>query len=384
MNNCPYFASCGACNYEINNYSEEILKKKKYIQNLFAKVGYKKLLNYNEMINPINYRNKAIVAFKLSKSKRIVSGIYEENSHKIVVVKNCLIQNEEINQCLLDLEDVLNKNKILPFGYGGTLKHAVIRYGINTKELLVTLVTETEMFPGRNNVVKDLVNKNNHIKSIVQNIQPRNTPIVLGEKERLLYGPGFIYDTLCGLKFKISSKSFYQINPIQTQVLYDIAIKQANFNKNDVVIDAYSGIGTIGLIASKNVKQVIEVELNKQANLDAIQNGKLNNIKNVLYYAEDSTKFLENLAETNTKIECLIMDPPREGSTYKFIQAISKMKIKKVVYVSCGPESLIRDIETFKEFNYQLENVECVDMFPHTEHVETVCCLVKTDKVVRK
>ena len=375
MVNCPYFSQCGGCNYLDMSYDEELNKKKIRVSNLFKTINYNKEIKINGADNPYNYRNKVIVAFKLSKTKHVVSGIYEENSHKIVVVKNCLIQNQAINQCLLDLEEALNENKILPFVNGGSLKHAQIRYAVNTDQLLVTLITSSEVFPGRNNLVSSLLKKNKKIKSIVQNIQPRDTSIVLGEKERVLYGSGYIFDTIYGVKFKISSRSFFQINPIQVKKLYDLAYQFGGFNKNDVVIDSYSGIGTIGLILSSKVRKTIEIELNKDAHNDAIFNAKQNGIDNAMFYNEDSTKFLEQLAKSNVKVDAIILDPPREGTTYKFIDAISKMNIKRVIYVSCGINSLIRDLKIFKTKGYVIKDVECVDMFPRTEHVETVASL---------
>ena len=374
-NKCPFYKECGGCDYQNIDYQQEIKIKEDYINQLLKKTGYKKHIEVVPMEDPFNYRNKVIIAFKIGKNKKVTSGIYEEASHRIISVRDCNIQNKELNQCVKDIEEALNNNKILPFGYGGVLKHAVLRIGHRTNEILVTLVTSTPMFPGRANLVNALVKKNKNIKAIVQNIQDRDTPIVLGEEQRILYGTGFVYDYLKDLKFKISSKSFYQINSIQTEKLYQEAITQAGLSKNDVVIDAYSGIGTIGLFVSDYCQSVICVENNKEAVLNAKENIKINKKNNVNLICEDATKFLEKMAESRGKIDVLFLDPPRSGTTTGFIKSIEKMKIKKVVYISCGPESLVRDLLIFQQFGYSITNIKSFDMFPKTRHVETVCVL---------
>ena len=377
MSKCPFAKECGACNWQDISYEEEIAIKKKEINELFKSINYNKEVTITPSENCNNYRNKAIIAFKISKTKKVVSGIYEESSHKIVAVTDCLIQAPEINQVIKDLNEVLNKNKILPFGYDGVLKHGVIRYGHITKDILVTLVTSSINFPGRQNVVKDLIKLNLHIKTIVQNVQDRDTPIVLGETEKVLYGPGYIYDFLGGLKFKISSKSFYQINSIQTEKLYQKAIEYADMKKEDIFLDAYSGIGTIGLIASCNCKKILSVENNKNAIFDARGNAKINNINNVEFVCDDSTRFMKELSRQNNKIDGVFLDPPRSGTTNEFISAVADLNVKKVVYVSCNPETLVRDLVLFEKRGYKINSVSSFDMFPRTKHVETVALLVK-------
>lgn len=374
---CPYFKECGGCNYLDISYEEELKNKGQMVKKLFDSIGYKKDIEIIENDKPYFYRNKVIVAFKLSKTGKVTSGIYEEGTKKIVPVNNCLIQAEAINELLLQLHEVLNKNKIKPFGYGGVLKHALIRYGFKTKELLLTLVTSEELFPGRNNIVKDLTTKNKNIKTIIQNIQSRNTPVVLGDKERILYGTGFIYDYLDNLKFKISSKSFYQINPVQTVKLYQEAINFADIQNGDIVLDTYSGIGTIGLFSAKNAKKVYLVENNKDAHKDSIGNAKLNNVGNAEAILADSTKFLVDLAETKDKIDVLFLDPPRDGSTKEFIEAVSKLKIKKVVYISCNPKTQIRDLKWFMDNGYIIKNVKAFDQFSRTLHVESIALITR-------
>ena len=372
---CPYFSLCGGCNKLDKSYEEEIKEKEEYIKKLFVSIGYKKPIEVVSADNPYHYRNKVMMAFKLSKTKKVVSGIYEEASHKIVTVDDCLIQSEEINRVLKSVNTALSKNKIRPFINGGVVKHVLVRHAIKTNEIMVVIVTPNELFPGRNNFVKDLLKLEPKITTIVQNIQSRDTSIVLGTKERVLYGKGFIIDELCGLKFKLSPRSFFQINPQQTEKLYSIAMEFANLRTGNTVIDAYSGIGTIGMVASRTCGKVICVENNPDAVTDAKFNAKFNNITNINFYLDDSTKFISELAKNKIKVDCVILDPPRTGTTYNFISALAKMGVKRIVYVSCGPETLIRDLKMFKDFGYEIKNVKCVDMFSRTEHVESVCLL---------
>jgi 23S rRNA (uracil1939-C5)-methyltransferase len=376
---CPHFNLCGGCSKLNLSYEEEIKEKEEYVNKLFSSIGYKKPVEVVKADNPYYYRNKVMMAFKLSKTKKVVSGIYEEHSRKIVPVNDCLIQSEEINRVLKSVNIALSKNKITPFVNGGFVKHVLVRHAIKTNQIMVVIVTASEMFPGRANFVKDLLKLEPKVTTIIQNIQSRDTSIVLGTKERVLYGKGFIVDELCGLKFKLSARSFFQINPVQTEKLYSIAMEFANLRVGNTVIDAYSGIGTIGMVASKTCGKVICVENNPDAVNDAKFNAKFNNISNVNFYCEDSTKFINELALNKIKVDCVILDPPRTGTTYNFISAIAKMGVKRVVYVSCGPETLIRDLKIFKDFGYEIKNAKCVDMFSKTEHVECVCTLSLKD-----
>ena len=377
---CPHFNLGGGCSKLNLSYEEEIKEKEEYVNKLFSSIGYKKFVEVVKADNPYYYRNKVMMAFKLSKTKKVVSGIYEEHSRKIVPVNDCLIQSEEINRVLKSVNIALSKNKITPFVNGGFVKHVLVRHAIKTNQIMVVIVTNSEMFPGRANFVKDLLKLEPKVTTIIQNIQSRDTSIVLGTKERVLYGKGFIVDELCGLKFKLSARSFFQINPVQTEKLYSIAMEFANLRVGNTVIDAYSGIGTIGMVASKTCGKVICVENNPDAVNDAKFNAKFNNISNVNFYCEDSTKFINELALNKIKVDCVILDPPRTGTTYNFISAIAKMGVKRVVYVSCGPETLIRDLKIFKDFGYEIKEAKCVDMFPRTEHVESVVLLSRTEK----
>ncbi len=241
----------------------------------------------------------------------------------------------------------------------------------------MVLVTASPVFPSKNNFVKALREKHPEITTIVQNINGRGTSMVLGEKEHVLYGKGYIVDTLCGCSFRISSRSFYQVNPVQTEKLYTKALELAGLTGKETVVDAYCGIGTIGIIASKKAENVIGVELNQDAVRDAINNAKMNQISNIRFFCNDAGRFLVNMAEAGEKADVVIMDPPRSGSTEEFMDSIAKMGAKKVVYVSCNPETLARDLAYMKKLGYKAKEAVGFDMFPATEHVETVVLLSK-------
>ena len=232
-----------------------------------------------------------------------------------------------------------------------------------------------EKCSGRKNVVDAIIKANLGITTIVQNYNSRDTSIVLGDRERVLYGPGFIYDYINDIKFKLSSKSFYQVNPRGMNELYNLIIKKSGIKKTDIVMDAYSGVGTIGILLSKYAKEVISVELNRDAHHDAIINAKINNIKNVKFFNDDSTKFIKSMVDENAKIDVLVLDPPRDGSTKEFIDMVGKLKPRSVIYVSCEPTSLKRDLFEFTKNNYKVVSISPVDMFPRTFNLETVCLL---------
>lgn len=376
-NGCIYQDRCGGCRFQNINYEYELKLKKAYLLDLFKNFKQKDI----EIIPSYNfshYRNKAIMTYKLSKNRNVVCGFYEEYSHRLVTVTNCLLQSEKANEIIEKINNVLSKNKILPYdekSRSGIIRHIYIRNGFNTKEVMVVIVTNGELFPGRNNVIKDLNKLNLGITTIVQNYNSRDTSIVLGDKERILYGPGFIYEKVGDFKFKISSKSFFQVNTLGMKKLYDKAINMASITKNDIVIDAYCGVGTISIFASKYAKKVYGIELNKDAVLDAKINAKINNIANIDFICDDATNYMTHLAKFKEKIDIIIMDPPRDGSTKQFINAIGYLKPKKVIYISCNPETLKRDLYDFFNNNYVLDSISGVDMFPRTIHIECVAVL---------
>ena len=375
---CPIVNKCGGCTIQHVKYDEQLKMKTKLVQKLFDdNLGLNiKVLPTIGMNNPYNYRNKSQIVYKYQNGK-MICGFYEEGTHNVVDFNDCYLQDLECNKIAATIKELMTKMRISAYDEDkrrGIIRHVLIKTSYTTKEVLVVLVVGTENFPGRSNFIKALTARHHTIASIVQNLNDRKTSAVLGEKETILFGKGFITDTLLGKKFKITSKSFYQINHEQTEVLYKNAIDLANIQNTDVVLDAYCGVGTIGILSAEKAKKVIGVELVKDAVDNAIYNAKLNNIKNISFFNQDATNFMVNMARKKEALDVLIMDPPRSGSTKEFLDATIKLRPKTIVYVSCYPHTLVVDLKTLVEF-YNIKQVQTVDMFPHTSHVESIVYL---------
>lgn len=377
---CPLAKECGGCVFQHLNYQKQLEFKTSHVQdciNKFSKIDIK-VKDCIGMENPFKYRNKSQVPFCME-GKKIKYGFYKQGTHKIVQMESCAIQTSDADNILNTIQELLKKYKLSAYEEDkrkGILRHVLIKKGFSTNEIMVVLVTNVNSFPKRKDLVKDLIKEYPNIKTIVQNINTRDTNVILGEQEVVLYGNGYIEDILLGVKFKISSKSFYQVNPIQTATLYSKAIELANLSSNDRVMDAYCGIGTIGLIVSKKVKEVIGVEIVKEAIKDAHANSKLNNITNANFVLDDASNFMVNLAKTTEKIDVVFVDPPRKGCDEKFLSSIMKLFPQKIIYISCNPSTLARDLYALKE-KYNIKEIQPVDMFPHTYHIETIALLEK-------
>ncbi len=378
---CPHGATCGGCGLQHLSYAEQLAYKKKNVEDLI-----KNIVKINIPVNsvlgmdePYHYRNKVQVTVTSGNKGSIMGGLYQENTHKIIPINSCLIHDEKADEIINSIKRILTKMHIPAYNEDrrvGLVRHILVKRGFKTNQTMVVIVVSEDMFPGRNNFVKALRDAHPEITTIIQNTNSRSTSIVLGDKERILYGKGYIEDLLCGLKFNISAKSFYQVNPIQTEVLYNKAIEYANLTGNETVLDAYCGIGTIGLIASLKAKEVIGVELNKDAVNDAIHNAKNNHITNELFYCADASQFMIDLVESKKSIDVVFIDPPRKGCDEPFINALIKLKPKKVIYISCDPNTLARDLAVLKN-HYKILEIQPVDMFPQTSHIECVVLLVR-------
>lgn len=375
---CPVSKKCGGCQLLDMPYSQQLTLKKKQLEETLK--GICKVQTVIGMEQPFHYRNKVHAVFDRDRRGNIISGIYQENTHIVVPVEKCLIEDEKADEIIGTIRGMLKSFKIRTYdedtGYG-LLRHVLIRKGFQSGEIMVVLVTASPVFPSKNNFIKALREKHPEITTIVQNINGRGTSMVLGDREQVLYGKGYITDQLCGCTFRISSKSFYQVNPVQTEILYNKAITYAGLTGKEKVIDAYCGTGTIGLIAASQAKEVIGVELNRDAVKDAVINAKRNNIKNEQFYNADAGKFMVELAEQNEKVDVVFMDPPRSGSDEAFLSSVVKLAPKKVVYVSCNPETLARDLKYLTRHGYQAVECQPCDMFPFTKHVEAICLLSK-------
>ena len=373
---CPYEKKCGGCQYIDLPYEEQLKKKQKNTNKLLKSFG--KVKPIIGMKDPWHYRNKVHGVVAGDRHGNCFTGIYENRSHRVIRVDSCLIENQKADEIMNTVTSLMKSFKMRPYnedtGYG-FLRHILVRTGYHTGQIMVVLVTASPVFPSKNNFVKALRKEHPEITTIIANVNNRNTSMVLGDKQQILYGKGYIEDVLCGKTFRISPKSFYQVNPQQTEKLYRKAISCAKLTGKETVIDAYCGTGTIGLIASSRAKHVIGVELNRDAIKDAISNAKRNHIHNVTFYNEDAGQFMVEMAEKGEHADVVIMDPPRTGSDEAFLSSVVRLAPNKVVYVSCGPETLVRDLKYLTKHGYRMKECTPFDLFPFTKHVETVVLL---------
>lgn len=378
MKQCPVFKKCGGCQYLNLTYEEQLEKKKKELQRLLK--GICPIHEVIGMENPWHYRNKVHAVFSHDRKGNPISGVYQENSHIVLPVESCLIEDEKADEIIGTIRGMLKSFKIRTYdedtGYG-LLRHVLVKRGFATGEIMVVLVTASPVFPSRNNFVKALRQKHPEITTVIQNINGRDTSMVLGDREQVLYGKGYIEDVLCGCRFRISARSFYQVNPVQTEVLYSKAMEYAGLTGKETVVDAYCGIGTIGIVASRKAKQVTGVELNPDAVRDAVRNARANKIDNIRFYQGDAGDFLQKMAANGEKADVVFMDPPRSGSTERFMAAAAAMGPKRIVYVSCGPDTLARDLKYLRKKGYRVEKGVGVDLFPWTGHCEVIVSLSK-------
>lgn len=375
---CPNYKSCGGCQLQRLSYPEQLRRKQGRVISLLGEFGH--VEEIVGMTDPTHYRNKVTAAFALDRSRRVVSGIYQPNSHKVVPVDVCLIEDVTADRIIADIRNMLRDFKILVFDERsgkGWLRHVLVRRGFATGQTLVVLVAVSPIFPTQKPFVKKLLEKHPEISSVVLNVNDRFTPVVLGDREKVLYGPGCIEDVLCAHRFRISPRSFYQINPVQTEVLYQTAVDFAALTGKETVLDAYCGIGTIGITASEKAKQIVGVELNRDAVRDAIANAKLNGLKNCWFTAGDAGEYMERMVQDGHRPDVVFLDPPRAGSDERFLRSLTTAAPDRVVYVSCDPETLARDLRVLTGGGYRVRRIQPVDMFPWTEHVE---CVVKLDR----
>ena len=379
MNNpkrCPLYKKCGGCQIHNMDYEAQLDFKMKKVVRLLGRFHY--VENIIGMDNPYHYRNKVQAAFGRDKQNRIISGVYQSSTHRIVPVDDCLIEDKKADEIIVTIRKLIKSFKLGTFDENkmvGFLRHVLVKRGFASGEIMVVLVTGTEEFKSKRSFINALLERHPDITTIVQNINNKRTNLVLGEKMITLYGDGVIKENLCGYTFTISPKAFYQINPVQTEILYNKAMEFADIKKSDIVIDAYCGTGTIGIIASKYAGHVYGVELNKDAVRDAKKNAKLNNIENIDFVNADAGRYMVNIADEGLKADVVIMDPPRAGSDVKFLKSLVKLSPKKVVYISCNPETLARDLMFLSKNRYKIRKIQPVDMFPHTEHVECAALL---------
>ena len=375
---CKVWKKCGGCQFQGVPYTEQIKIKQKNMNKLLKKYGNVKPIIGME--NPFYYRNKVHAVFDRDKKENIICGTYEAGTHRVVPVEECMIEDKTSQEIIRAIRDMLKSFRIKTYdedtGYG-LLRHVLVRRGFSTDEIMVVLVVASPIFPSKNNFVKALRKKFPQISTVVLNVNDKKTSMVLGERDIVLYGKGFIRDRLCGCTFRISPQSFYQVNPVQTELLYKTAIEYAGLGRKERVIDAYCGIGTIGLVAAGKAREVIGIELNKNAVRDAIVNARENKITNARFYQGDAGEFMEGMVSEGERADVVFMDPPRTGSTEKFLTSMVKLGPSRIVYISCGPDTLARDLEFLTKHGYVTRKIQPVDMFSFTEHCEVVCLLTK-------
>lgn len=372
---CPVKNKCGGCQYQGVPYEKQLAEKQKKVEELIG--PFCRVFPITGMEEPYFYRNKVHAVFSFKRGKTI-SGIYEEHSHKVVPVNTCQIENQKADAIISTIRELLPSFKIRVYDEDtgmGLLRHVLIRTGKQTGQIMVVLVTTSPVFPSKNNFIRVLRERHPEITTIILNINDQDTSMVLGDREKVLYGKGYIEDILCGKRFRISAGSFYQVNPVQTERLYEKAIHLANLTGKEKVIDAYCGIGTIGLIAAKRAGQVIGVELNEDAVLDAIRNARRNEVKNIEFYCEDAGEFMREMADNGETADVVFMDPPRSGSDERFLESVVRLSPRLVVYISCNPETMKRDLAYMTGQGYRALTAWPFDMFPFTGHVECITVL---------
>ena len=378
---CDTYNRCGGCCLRHIDYEYTLKIKKNIVENVLRKQGldYIKVNDVLGMKKPYYYRNKLQYPLGLDKANNKVMGVFEERSHNVINTEKCMIQNKLIQSIANDIFNFIKSNNISVYNeksLKGIVRHIIIRVGIKTNEVMCTLVLNEDKIEKEveEKFVEYITKRYSQIKTIIKNINSRNTNVILGDKNIVLYGNGYIYDDILGYKFKISNMSFYQVNPVQTEVLYLKAIEYASLKGEETIFDLYCGIGTIGICASKKSKKLYGIETIKEAIDDARENAKINNISNAEFFVGDVEKKLpEFIKKNNIKPDVIFIDPPRKGCDKTAIYTILNIVPKKIVYVSCNPSTLARDLKMFEE-KYDIKEITPVDMFPFTSHVE--CCVL--------
>lgn len=378
---CPIYKECGGCQLQHLSYEGQLLAKEKQVRDVLTRIG--KLENVKVhpvlgMSEPWRYRNKAQVPVG-EREGGLIAGFYQQRSHEIIDMEACMIQQEKNDEVVQAVKRICTKYGVTAYNeqrHKGTLRHIMARHGQVTKEVMVVLVTRTSELPNKEKIVKEIVESVEGVKSIIQNVNSKKTNVILGDETRVLWGEEVIYDLIGNVKFAISSRSFYQVNPEQTKVLYDQALTYAELSGQETVIDAYCGIGTISLFLAQKAQKVYGVEIVPEAIADANRNADLNGINNVEFAVGEAEVVIPNWYKEGIEADVLVVDPPRKGCDDALLQTIIEMRPKKVVYVSCNPATLARDLRVLEDGGYRTVEVQPVDMFPHTTHVECVSQLI--------
>ena len=376
-NKCKIAKKCGACQLSNMDYERQLKFKQANVVKLLKRYG-----RVNDIIGmkfPYHYRNKAQFIVKKAANGNIVTGVYQSATGGVAVTDSCFINDKKSNEIVKYIRRLITELNIQPYNpknNKGILRHIMIRNGRNTGEYMIVLVCIEDKFPKENELVSKLCERFNEIKTVVLNVN-KNDKMMLGNKERVLFGRGYIEDILCGKRFKISARSFYQVNPVQTEILYNTAVDFAQLSGEEKILDAYCGTGTIGISAADNVKSIVGVEINGEAVKDAVKNAEINGLDNAVYYNADAADFMRNAAENGEHFDVVFADPPRAGCSKVFLSSLVTLKPDRIVYISCNPQTLARDLYFLIHNGYKVKKIQPVDMFPHTRHVETVVLMSK-------
>ncbi len=371
---CPYNNQCGGCQIMHMNKEEQLRFKTNIVKNNMEKIGglnidVKPTIGSDQLFQ---YRNKA--QFPIQIKDGVAMGFYRIHSNDIIDMDRCMIQSDLINSIMASAKQLLAK-----FECGDVFRHLLIKHAFATNQVMVVFIARSRKIPELEFIVEKLTQEFSEIKSVMLNVNTRNDNVILGDREYLYFGEEKIYDEIDSLKFSISSRSFYQVNPSQTKVLYDTVLDYANIDSEDTVVDLYCGVGAISLHLAKKAKKVIGIEIVEEAIEDAMINAQINNIDNVEFIHSDAGTYAKRLVQLNRSVDVVVVDPPRKGCDELTVQSIADMNPKKVVYVSCNPGTLARDVKRFKELGYECTEVQPVDMFPNSYHVESVVVLHRTN-----
>lgn len=373
---CPVSEVCGGCQLQHLSYDKQLQLKQQRVEKALG--CFAPVEKIDGMEWPYNYRNKVQISYGLDDRKRIIAGNYVTSTHTIVPVSECQLASETANAIFKTITALVKSFKLSVFDENamqGFLRHVLVRTSCDSEEVMVVLVTGSPVFPKKNDFIKALCSKHKNIVTVVQNINRRHTSMILGDRNIVLFGKGYIHDELCGYEFLVSPQSFYQVNHSQTEKLYNHAITMADLKGEERVLDAYCGVGTIGIIASSKAFHVDGVEINNQAIKDAVKNARMNEVKNISFYCADAGRFMREKAAKKEKYDVVIMDPPRSGSDTAFLSSVVKLAPEKVVYISCNYLTQKRDLSYLTKHGYKVDKIQPVDMFPMTEHVESIALL---------
>ena len=381
---CVYFSQCGGCQLQHLSYEGQLKWKQNMVANVMKRLGKidAPVLPVKGMEEPWHYRNKSQIPFAQDEAGQMVAGFYKTKSHSIVDMERCLIQTGEADVVMADLKRELEILGVRPYDekfHQGMLRHVVVRKGRATGEVMVVLVTKSKKFPQASAAIEKIRALIPNVTSIVQNVNGENTNVIFGNDTFTLWGKDTIEDTIGNVRFEISARSFYQVNPVQTEVLYKQALDYAQLTGNERVIDAYCGIGSISLFLAQKAGHVMGVEIVEQAIEDAKRNAALNGFTNTYFEAGPAEEVIPRWYKEGKEADVLVVDPPRKGCDEALLNTIIEQKPKRVVYVSCNPATLARDLRILEDGGYKTQEVQPVDMFPHTTHCEAVAWLELAD-----